>query len=147
MKKMIGFGAVALCAAVACADVTSANIVGYETMGLNANNTAAGATFLSVGTDGFKLSSLVLSGVSDTATVAGTINIQTLDKLGNKDKKYTYYQNVKGGEWKDKKGWFDEDKKQITEDNDFVIPAGKGLWVKGLNNATLTFTYNLDENK
>ena len=139
MKKLIGFGAVALCAAVACADVTSANIVGYNTTELSKNFYAGGASFVTIGEDGFKFSDIKLQGVGASAVVPGSITIQTLDDGGNKDKIWKYYQNVKSGAWKGKLGWFDVDGNQITEDNDATFPAGKGLWVKGLAGATLTF--------
>ena len=122
---------------MACADVTSANIVGYNTTALTKNNTAAGATFLTIGEEGAKFSSFQLQGVSATAIVPGSITIQTLDNLGNKDKIWKYYQNVKSGAWKGKLGWFDEDGEQMTTEHDYIFPVGTGLWIKGLAGASL----------
>ena len=122
---------------MACADVTSANIVGYNTTELSKNFYAGGASFVTIGEDGFKFSDIKLQGVGASAVVPGSITIQTLDDGGNKDKIWKYYQNVKSGAWKGKLGWFDEDGEQMTIEHDYTFPAGTGLWIKGLAGASL----------
>ena len=136
MKKMIGFGAVALCAAVACADVTSANTVGYMNTNLRANYTATGASFCSIGAEGFKLSELKMTGLPKT--VNGTIVIQLLDDLGSTKEIYKYYKGGRGSYATE--GWYNATTliDGSDADHEILLPKGQGLWFKGV--ADLSFT-------
>ena len=74
---------------MACADVTSANVCGYMNKDLRVNYTASAMSFVTIGTDGMKLSQIKLTGVPNRSE--GVIQIQTLDDLGSPLKIYKYY--------------------------------------------------------
>lgn len=63
---------------------------------------------------------------------SGDIVIQTLTDAGLADKTYTFSKPRKG-DWQ----WLDDDD-NVVEEGDVVFPAGKGLWVVGVEGATLT---------
>ena len=105
---------------------------------------ASGPVFVSIGSDGAKLSTFALSGLNPAVAVPGTITVQTLTDMGSKDKLYKYYQNMPSGPFAGKKGWFDESNQQVTAEKDVTFPRGQGLWIKGLANVQLTISGEVD---
>ena len=122
MKKMIGFGAAALCAAVACADVTSANIVGYAQNALDEDGLAAmvAPQFATVGsTDAsIKAGDITLSYDEEEVDPYYAVLIQFLYPDGSTDLTKTLSWGE--GFWEDALG---------GDASNQDIPAGQGLWV------------------
>ena len=120
---------------MACADVQSANIVGYIDKGLNKNFTACGSSFITIGVEGMKLTTIKPKGIP--AMSNGQIQIQVLDNLGNATKTYKYYQGSKVKAFATD-GWYDNTT-LITSENDVTFMPGQGLWVKGtIDNTGIT---------
>lgn len=126
MKKLMIAASAALCAAVGFGDgITSANVVGYSTTELCAGAKATGASFLSIGEDGCKLTDIVPTGFDKTT---GGVAIQILDNYGLMAKIYKYYKGGRGSFATD--GWYDGTTR-ITTENDVVFAPGTGLWMTG----------------
>ena len=68
MTKIMTFGAAALCAAVSLADVTSANVVGYQNYPLRNGATMTGASFQTITSEGVNLTDLTPVGYLNNAT-------------------------------------------------------------------------------
>ena len=64
---------------------------------------------------------------------SGDIMIQTLTALGEGDKAYSFVKDRKGNWY-----WKDEDSGVKVEEGDVIFAAGAGLWVAGVNGATIT---------
>ena len=150
MKKMIGFGAVALCAAVACADVTSANIVGYSNIKLVDGSKLGGAIFKGITTEGMKLTQLTPGGYLENPAWAtpfvgwgcqGFIIIELLSTSGSIDSdkdgplQFRWFHDFDffgATGWAEKGCWkrsIGGDLVEITDSNDYEIKASDGLWV------------------
>ena len=112
--------------------------MGYSTTALKAGATATGASFVTVGGEGCKLTSIKPTNLP--AGYKGAINIQTLDYLGNKIAAYFYHEGESGRGAK-ADGWWLEDTTQITAEADVEFPAGQGLWVTGVDGTKLEFTF------
>ena len=86
MKQLMTFGAAALCAAVSLADVTSANVVGYQNKAypVNGGSTIALSTFQKVDGSKITLKDIKVEGGTYTDNIA-----QFLTKMGSTDK-FTY---------------------------------------------------------
>ena len=107
-------------------------MVGYTTTSLQSGFKATGANFLSIGEEGCTLTSIKPAGFT---TIAGQLNIQTLNNAGQTLKTYKYY---KGGRKPyDVEGWYDGST-LITAENDVVFAPGTGLWIAGADAYTLT---------
>jgi hypothetical protein len=115
--------------------LASANVVGYSTTALKAGATATGASFVTVGGEGCKLTTIKPTNLP--AGYKGAINIQTLDYLGNKVAKY-YYHEGESGRGAKADGWWLENTTLITAENDVTFKVGEGLWVTGLDGAALS---------
>ena len=117
---------------MACADVSSANTVGYMQNNLGENYTPAGASFVSIGTDGFKLSQLKVIGAP--SGTASKIQIQVLNSLGSATAYYNYYKGGRGAYATE--GWYSSTTLIDGSDaaHEVVFPAGQGLWIKGVAN-------------
>ena len=64
---------------------------------------------------------------------SGEINIQTLDANGMRDKSYTWMWSNKQSRW-----YWDDGIKDVVE-GEVKFEPGKGLWIQGVEGATLTF--------
>ena len=120
---------------MACADVTSANVCGYNNVGLQAGATAVGPSFVTIGKEGVALTTIKPTGLP--AGYKGAISIQTLTALGEEDQKW-YYHEGETGRGAKADGWWLGNVTQITTENDKIFKIGEGLWVTGLNGAKLT---------
>ena len=138
---------------MACADVTSANIVGYNNIPLVQGAKLAGSIFKGISFEGMKLTQLVPTGyfnhpkwtaVEDGEGCAGYIKIEFLspggkvatDKDGNpmSFNWYHEYDSWDFYQWSDVKGWKRQLKgsttwTDVTAANDIEIKASDGLWV------------------
>ena len=119
---------------MACADVQSANIVGYNTTALNAAYYAGGATFITIGAEGANLSEFKPSGLPNISN--GQVIIQTLDNYGVSTGTYKYYQGSKVPKYANN-GWYNSSDVLITKENDVTFAPGDGLWIKGTATASL----------
>ena len=143
MKKMIGFGAVALCAAVACADVNSANVVGYQ----NLNMLAGGAqsmcfTFSNVGATQKKLmlTDIKVVGYQDSPywkdqMTCPNIYLKKLNSLGAAEATYAWRDNFDdevGGAWLGGR-WRIYGGPDLTPETDVELNAGDGFFVEADN--------------
>ena len=120
---------------MACADVTSANVCGYNNVGLKAGATAVAPSFVTIGKEGVALTSIKPTGLP--TGYKGAINIQTLTAYGEKDQMW-YYHEGETGRGAKADGWWLENATQVTPENDKIFKIGEGLWVTGLNGAKLT---------
>ena len=121
-------------ATVGLCELASANVVGYHATALRAGATATGASFLSVGTNGCRLTTIKPTNLP--SGYKGAINIQTLDHLGRKVARYNYHEGETGRGAK-ADGWWLENTTLITADNDVTFNPGEGLWVTGLDGVSL----------
>ena len=64
---------------------------------------------------------------------SGEIIIQTLTSIGLPDKTYTFTKDRKGNWF-----WKDVDEGTTITEGDVIFEAGKGLWVEGLDDLTIT---------
>ena len=138
MKKLMTLGAAVLSGAVAFG-IESANIVGYTQKNMNIGGfTMNGNSFIGMGeTQGMRLTSLEPKGYEnnqdliDGEGTAGEFNIQTLTKLGKRDKMYTWIRSYDADEekWNDDGHWA-VDGAVVTKGgaNDALFKAGQGLW-------------------
>ena len=152
MKKLMIVATAALCAAVACnAELSSANVVGYNGTSLLASGSKMIApTFLTVnGTTTFKLSDLKGTGYDpydaeeEEGGANGEIAVVVLDQYGatakdgnGKDMEYHWYDlgSDKAA------GWYYRGGAQAVDAANITVPAGQGLWVSGKANLYLNFT-------
>ena len=68
---------------------------------------------------------------------SGDIFIEMLNSAGYTDQTYYWYQNAFGRD----DGWYNDDDDQIGVDvEDVTFPAGQGLWVNGMEDATFKIT-------
>ena len=113
------------------ADITSANVVGYKAEGLREGFTMMTPCFVNVADTkaGVDLVSFTPGGEYS----AGDIEIQTLTELGFTDKTYTFTKDRKGNWF-----WKDVDEGTTIEEGDVTFDPGKGLWVAGVDGATIT---------
>ena len=113
------------------ADITSANVVGYKAEALQEGATMMTPCFVNVAdaTAGVDLLDLVAGG--DYAS--GDINVQTLTSAGITDKSYAFKKDRKGNWF-----WQDVDTNVTIERGDVTFSQGDGLWVAGVDNASLT---------
>ena len=72
-------------------------------------------------------------------TSAGAVSIQILDNYGQTTTTYSYYKGGRGAYATE--GWYNGTTR-ITADNDVTFVSGDGLWVKGADGYTLTFSLN-----
>ena len=99
--------------------------MGYTTTELQTGAKATGASFVTIGETGCKLTSITPAGFDKTT---GGVAIQILDNFGLMAKIYKYY---KGGRAPyATEGWYDGTTR-ITAENDVVFAPGAGLWVTG----------------
>lgn len=135
MKKLMCAMA-AIAAGVAMADVTSANIVGYQNKELQDNKQALSSGFVAIGEKdaGFWLTSVMP--VYD-GQVGGDIYIERLNDAGVTIESYSFMQGVRGKE----DGWYNDDDELIGDEaDDIFFNAGEGLWVTGLEDGVLPFS-------
>ena len=99
--------------------------MGYNTTELCSGAKATGASFLTVGENGCKLTSIVPAGFEKTS---GGVAIQILDNYGLMTKIYKYYKGGRGAYAIE--GWYDGTTR-ITTENDVVFAPGTGLWMTG----------------
>ena len=129
-----------LCAAVGFSTgVESQNIVGYTTKNMNIGGfTMNGNSFIGMGeTQGMRLTALEPKGyeanqdLKDAEGTTGEFNIQTLTKLGKRDKIYRWVRsyNVDDEEWNNDGHWT-YDGAVVTPGgaSDALFKAGSGLW-------------------
>ena len=119
------------------ADVTSANVVGYKGIRLNAGGKdMISGTFLKVGgTDAIELSKLKITGYENSdmyhyAYMNFTLTFQIRKTDGTPEHTYMYSDSVnletfewEGGIWTD----YDTGA-EINADNEVTFPVGKGFW-------------------
>ena len=138
MKKLMIAASATLCATVGFA-VESANIVGYSQKNMNIGGaTMNGNSFLGIGeTQGMRLTALEPKGYEnnqdliDGEGTSGEFNIQTLTKLGKRDKIYMWVRSydVDEGEWNNDGHWMYNGASVVPGSaNDPVFKAGSGLW-------------------
>ena len=123
---------------MACADVTSANVVGYQGVQLNAGGKdMISGTFLKVGgTEEIALSKLKITGYENSdmykyAYGGFTLTFQIRKTDGTPENTYMYYDGVDietfewiGGVWTDA-----DSGAEINADNEVNFPVGKGFWL------------------
>lgn len=149
MKKIIAFSTVALSAAVACAAVESANIVGYNNITLRSGSYVCGSTFNGISLAGTRLTDLRPTGYENLAYWAGgmgggfkeKVSVLLLTYQGKQDRKWTYTRSYDKTNkvWLDGY-WFDADdstKAAIVpgSEADFEFGTGDGLYVTVAANA------------
>ena len=133
---------------MACADVSSANTVGYSVNSLSNSYLAVGSSFVSIGADGFKLSELKLTGVPSDLNNS-KVRIELLDGLGVTDKSYYYYKGARAPHATE--GWYIGTTKERIDGSDdaheVIFQAGQAMWVKAVDGVTATITcpYTLNE--
>ena len=136
------------CAAVGFGDITSQNVVGYQSKELkgDAAYNLSVATFKAVGKDADKM---VLGDIAASASwVAGSDEVKTLLANGAVDKAYSYVGTADAAEWGCPAGWYltadlnddsIEDLTPLCKNND-PLPLGNGLLVL-VGSASTTLTY------
>ena len=136
MKK-IAVAALALTAAtgIALAEVTSANIVGYQKFGGQGTFNFTAATFLPVGTDGSSMTLANLKGGESFEAAVDSINLYT--SAGMFIDRLTYYPEGDPEGYGIEGGWyegadFDNDEPVLRTD---VIRAGEGFVFRRANSA------------
>ena len=121
MKKLM-CAAAALVAGVAVADVTSANIVGYQTKSdMVAGFNFTVPTFTSIGTSTVSIQDIKLSGEA----MAWVDTIQILDENGNAVEQYLW----DGSQWLETIGYSAADK---------TLKAGEGFLISSISNGSKT---------
>lgn len=113
------------------AGIESANVVGYDTLGLRGGNQAmgAGASFLPVGESALTLGDVKITGYDPEEGYADfAIVAKQLDGYGRGGIAYSWCDFEEEGETY--YGWFDED---MNDYNDVDIKAGEGLWIYSPN--------------
>ncbi len=159
MKKIMIAAAAALCATVGFSDVTSGNIVGYNTLILNNGGfSGLGNSFVSISQTGLKVSTLAPEGYldfldPDEMSDFTSINFKVIDKDGLGVKNYAWTHEFDWSEMGYVEGagyWADLDTGSAVvpdSENDWSVPAGQGLlWdapelVKDEATATITFSF------
>ena len=137
-KVMLGIGA-ALAAGFCFADVTSANIVGYQKVNLNLDGAKMlGAPFICVNGSaekGFWLSDLRPEGyLENTDLVAsgtdGDFSIQLLNTSGHTAAKYSWVHAAKKKKWSGEGYWNDPSAEPVIPhgENDHYFAPGSGMW-------------------
>ena len=119
MKKLM-FAAAAIAAGVACADITSANVVGFQTYDLAAGFNLYAPTF-----EGISKSLNIQDIKLIDAVGEGGESIQVLDNNGVYQGSYGWYSADTTG--MDHDGWFDID--GAYDFYDIEWPAGKGMYL------------------
>ncbi|MCR5414957.1 MAG: hypothetical protein K6F50_09580, partial [Kiritimatiellae bacterium] len=146
MKKLM-FSAVALCAAVGFADITSQNVVGYNTTSLTTGKSKLsmiGGSFCAVNGNGFQMNGdMTISNITggSGASDADTLLMWDPTKFGGAGGYTTFYYYDDGFE----KGWChpatgDYVEKADTYKNGF--PAGSAFWFKPIDGATKEITFS-----
>ena len=114
--------------------VESANIVGYNNVGLNAGGkNMVGACFVTVGGTKVKLSELKVTGYEKSDFYLGEMGFAaSFQRRASNGMPYARYmwadesldmENWEGGKWVDLDSGLD-----ITTENDVAIAAGEGFW-------------------
>lgn len=136
MKKLM-FAVAALAAGVACAEITSANVVGYQTTDLAAGYTMTGPSFINVGdSTTMDLTSITVGGPAYEAGASeGDVTVQLLNHDGTLKGAYTWL-DLEGDF---EPGWYDDDYEAIAV-GDVVFKAGDSAWVQGANGLSLTYS-------
>ena len=88
-------------------------------------------TFVDVGeaTEKFDLTKLTVGG----KYASGDVNVQTLTSVGATDKMYSFIKDRKDNWY-----WKNDDTGETIAEGDVVFESGDGLWVGGVDTATLT---------
>ena len=127
MKKLM-FAVAAIAAGAAVADVTSANVVGYDSANMQEGGNVVGAAFIPVG--GGKmvdLTSITVTGYE--GTFAGTISASKLTETGATDDSATYvWSDYIDDTTGDRMVGWRKGRKFIAEE-DVILTPGQGLWV------------------
>lgn len=130
MKKLM-FAVAALAAGVACAEITSANVVGYQTKDTVEGFNFMAPTFQPVGGGEVHIQDIKL----DKSTAESWAdNIQVLDEGGATVATYYYATADESGYGVD--GWLSEDGGSIA---DITIPEGSSVIVETSNKSSVTF--------
>ena len=113
------------------ADITSANVVGYKAEALREGFIMVTPSFVDVADAkaGIDLLDLIPGGEYGS----DDITVQTLNFDGTTDKMYTFGKDRRGNWF-----WSDVDTGDKIEEGDVVINPGQGLWIGGVDGATLT---------
>ena len=112
------------------ADVTSANIVGYDTTDLQLAGLSAGAAFVPVSGNVVDLIDITVTGYKDAqgnGTCEGGVQAQTLDAGGGTDKTYEWY-DVDYGGGDVYYGWYPLNEEENIKRGDVTVQPGEGLW-------------------
>lgn len=138
MKKLM-FGMAVAAGLMACADIESANTVGFTTKELSANSWfLANTQFQDVGKDGFaNLNSLVQTSVAPgifETMEADAPQLQVLSPKGGYNL-YFLISDAYDAEGNEVTGWADLGGDLVTDD----VQLGFGFWYKAISAATLTF--------
>ena len=112
------------------ADITSANVVGYQNNALQEGATMIAPAFVDINAseEGVDLTKLIVGGDFASEDVV----IQTLTAEGYADKTYSFFK-PRRGDWQ----WIDDNGETLSE-GDVVFTAGTGLWIAGVDNCTIT---------
>lgn len=135
MKKLMVFGALALCAAVGYSDIESSNIVGYQEKGVRRLLSQQVCTFETVGGGGMDIQKLVPVDENGDYIGDGDITIQFTSDRGALENAYAYYGD---DEYDDDcpAGWYNE----FTDERvDFTFDPGQGFQVNA--GSACTFVY------
>ncbi len=146
MKKLM-FSAVALCAAVGFADITSQNVVGYNTTSLSTGKSKysmIGGSFSSVSGTGFQMNGDMtisnIKGGTNGVTDSDTLLMWDPTQAGGAGGYITFYYYDDGSE----KGWCDPVTDDWIENSDAYkngLPVGIGLWFNPLNANSRTIQF------
>ena len=104
--------------------------MGYATTELQTGAKATGASFVTIGETGCRLTNIAPAGFDKTT---GGVAIQILNNYGRTTKTYKYYKGGRGSYAIE--GWYDETTR-ITPENDVVFAPGTGLWITGTDGFT-----------
>ena len=137
MKKLM-FAAAAIAAGVAVADISSANIVGYQTIENPQMNTYQVATFNGIGEEGYSIQKLIP--VGDTVVGGGEVTLMTLKADKTTAKTFFYFTDAEYGTDCGEDGWF-EDMNDTSELSSYVFDPGEGFIFYSQNGvARLTYS-------
>ncbi len=146
MKKLM-FSAVALCAAVGFADITSQNVVGYNTTSLTTGAgkySMIGGSFASVSGNGFRMNGdMTIENIKGGggAGDADTLLMWDPTKFGGAGGYTTFYYYDDGSE----KGWCDPATDDWVENSEAYangFPAGSAFWFNAIDNSEKAITFS-----
>ena len=125
MKKLMIVASAAFCATVGFG-LESANVVGFQEVGLRFGSKGAGACFVNIDGQPMNLQDLKVTGYDKTAGYEDAgVTVQSLDAYGRAIETYTWY-DVPG----DFCGWLDSTDNFVE---DVTVAPGEGLYARAPN--------------